>query len=123
MKKTIVILTLITGTLWLTQGCYYDKEEYLYPAGNCDTTAVTYAAKVAPIFQSNCYSCHNTSSALGSVILDTHAGAALVANDGRLMGTISHSSGFSPMPQGGNKMSDCNINIIKTWVDAGAPNN
>lgn len=123
MKKLFVILFFGAGLLWFSQGCYYDNEEYLYPAGNCDTATVTYTASVAPLLQSNCYSCHNTSSASGSVILDTHAGVANVANDGRLVGAISHASGFSPMPQGGNKMTDCNITIIKKWVDAGAPNN
>jgi hypothetical protein len=40
-----------------------------------------------------------------------------------LYGTISHSAGFLPMPQNGNKLSDCNITKIRLWVADGAPNN
>lgn len=40
-----------------------------------------------------------------------------------LVGNIRHDAGFNAMPQGGGKLTDCQIAIIKAWVDAGAPSN
>lgn len=40
-----------------------------------------------------------------------------------LVGNIRHDAGFPAMPQGGAKLDDCKIALIKAWVDAGAPNN
>jgi hypothetical protein len=44
-------------------------------------------------------------------------------NDGRLLGSIQHASGFSPMPEGSAKMNACNITKIRKWIQAGALNN
>jgi hypothetical protein len=105
-------------------GCYYDKEELLYPQqGSCNPVNVLYAADVKPILASNCYSCHSTQTALGNVVLDTHAGVQAVAANGKLAGAISHAPGFSPMPQGGSKLAECDIQKIKVWIAEGTKNN
>ena len=112
------------GTCLLTS-CYYDREDELYPQnGNCDTTGVTFSSTVVPLLQSNtCLSCHSGPSPSGSISLESYNSVRTVALNGKLFGVISHSAGFSPMPQGGTKMSTCSINRIKAWIDAGAPNN
>ena len=46
-----------------------------------------------------------------------------MALNGKLMGTINHASGFSAMPKGGAKLSNCQIAVVQKWVTAGAPNN
>jgi hypothetical protein len=46
-----------------------------------------------------------------------------VAANGRLVGVISHAAGYPAMPQGGPKLSDCEIARIRTWVRQGTPNN
>lgn len=119
-RGLIIILSAIALT-----SCYRDVEELLYPtSGNCDTSAVTYNNTVAPLLQSTgCVSCHSGGAASGNIVLDSYASVKAVALSGKLYGTISHSAGFSPMPQGGNKMSSCNINKIKAWIDAGSVNN
>ncbi len=104
-------------------GCYYDKEATLYPNAVCDSTNVTYSLKIAPIIQEHCLSCHAQSSSLGGgVVLEGYDNLKSYANGGLLVGTISYAIGFTAMPASG-KMSDCNIALIKKWVDAGAPNN
>ena len=105
--------------------CYHDVEEELYPqTGTCDTTNVTYVNTVAPLLQSNgCVSCHSGGAPSGNIALDTYNGVRTVAQNGKLYGAINHSAGFSPMPQGGSKMTSCNINRIKAWIDAGSNNN
>ncbi|MBZ5858687.1 c-type cytochrome [Flavihumibacter profundi] len=124
MKKIL----LITGTIILIfsfGSCYYDKAELLYPNINsCDTvTSITYTKVIVPIFQQNCYSCHGGNSPSGVIAMGTYANDKVLATNGKLMGSINHTAGFSAMPQGAAKLSDCNIAKIRKWVQAGSPNN
>lgn len=85
--------------------------------------AVSYSQHVVPLLQQYCYSCHLGSSPSGGIEMGTYATDKAIALNGKLYGTISYSSGFSPMPEGEPKLADCQINIIKRWVDDGAANN
>jgi hypothetical protein len=100
--------------------CYYDSEEYLYPQIGCDTINVTYSGSVAPILNDLCVSCHSSSS---SIKLDSYENVKIRVDNGSLIGTINHQSGFQPMPQGGAKLDDCRLTIISKWIENGAPNN
>jgi hypothetical protein len=104
-------------------GCYYDKEEILYPQTACDTTTVTYSSSVVPMLLSNCTSCHGGSAPSAGINLSAYAGVKAQADNGKLWGSISHAAGFSAMPKNAAKMSTCNLAKIKKWIDAGAPNN
>ena len=123
LNSTLHALPLVL--LFIFSACSDDNEEDLQPqqSQQCDTSAVTYSGTVAPILAANCYSCHRASIAEGGVILDNYAGVKEKASTGHLIGAITHAPGFSPMPQGGPKLSTCDIEKIKKWVDAGALNN
>ena len=84
---------------------------------------MTYAANIKPILQNACFSCHGNGLSQNGINFDTYSGVKAVADNGKLVGAITHASGFSPMPQSAPKLSDCNINKIKDWVNQGAPNN
>lgn len=122
MKKIkisfIILIISITG-------CYYDKENLLFPdSGNCDTSNSTFSTAVQPALQTyGCIGCHSGSAPSGNVLLNNYTNVKTYVQNGKLYGSITHSGGFSPMPQGGNKMSACAINKIKAWMDAGALNN
>lgn len=122
-RAGLTVIMLMSFVAFGLQSCYYDVEEELYPNELCDTTAVTFSGSIQPILARNCTTCHTGSSANAGIDLSTHAGAATVALNGRLVGAITHASGFTPMPQGASKLSECNINQIKLWVENGAPNN
>lgn len=89
----------------------------------CDTNNVAFAAHIQPIFDKYCKGCHSGSAAPLGIMLDSYAGVSAAANSGRLLGAIRREGGFAPMPQGGNKLSDCEIRQIEKWVDGGKPNN
>ncbi|ACU63798.1 c-type cytochrome [Chitinophaga pinensis] len=89
----------------------------------CDTVNMKYAADVLPILQANCYSCHGNGNVSGGVSLGSYASVKTQADNGNLVGTITHAAGYPAMPQGGAKLSDCNINKIKAWIARGAQNN
>jgi len=119
------VLLIAVFSLLLFSACYYDKADIVYPpATACDTTAVKYSTTVVPIFSRSCYSCHSgTAASGGGINLDTYSSVLLQVTRGRLIGAISHLSGYSAMPQGNAKLPDCEISKITTWVNAGAPNN
>lgn len=113
----------MTISAFAIAGCYYDKEDLLYNSA-CDTTNVTYSSTITGILNSyGCKSCHSGASASGNINLETYANVKARVTDGKLFGAINHSAGFTPMPDGSAKMNSCDINKVKAWIDAGAPNN
>ena len=86
----------------------------------CDTGGIKYGADILPIITANCYSCHANGIVNGDVSLDGYANLKNQANNGNLVGVITHASGYPPMPDNGGKLSDCEINKIKAWIAAGA---
>lgn len=109
-----------------------NEQDITNPPGNgggggggttCDTVNMKYATDVLPILQSNCYSCHGNGNVSGGVSLGSYASVKTQADNGNLVGVITHAAGYPAMPQGGAKLSDCNINKIKAWIARGALNN
>jgi uncharacterized membrane protein len=118
-------ILLITGILFFSS-CYYDNEEYLYGNAPCDISAVTYSVTVSNILATNCYNCHSTATGNasgGGIILDTYTKLKPYVTNGKLVGSINHAGGFSPMPKSATKLSSCDIQKIEAWVAAGAPEN
>ncbi len=123
MRACFIIAILLIISLFET-GCYYDKEELLNPGtAICDTAIVTFSGSVKPILTANCTSCHSNPDPPLGVLLDRYSCVKAQAINGKLIGVITHSPGFIPMPQNAMKLSDCNIAKIKKWVSAGAPDN
>ena len=121
--RTISYIILSFIVIASATGCYYDKEEILYPDSACDTTNVRYSTSVAPIISANCNSCHSGSSPSGGFNLDTYVALKVQADNQKLLKAINHEAGVSPMPKNASKLSNCNIAIITQWVAAGTPQN
>lgn len=123
MKKIIAI----AGLALVTAGCYNDKYDKLYPVGSvvCDTTTVTYTNDVKPILDAKCATagCHDAATAAGGYDLSTQVATKTSATDGKLVGTVNWTAGFSAMPKNQPKLSQCEINKITRWVNQGALNN
>ncbi|NTW25385.1 MAG: hypothetical protein HGA37_11850 [Lentimicrobium sp.] len=109
---------LLTIRKWIEQGA---KNNYC-DAG-CDTNNYAYASAIEPLINTYCKGCHNAAQASGGIRLDTYAAVKSAADNGSLYGAISHQQGYSPMPQGGNKLSECNITQVRKWIANGAPDN
>lgn len=105
--------------LWINQGA----KNTIDCGEACDENVFTYSAAVRPILDLHCVGCHGGATPDAGIDLTTYAGVKTVADDGTLVGAVSWAPGFSRMPKGGDKLSDCNINQITKWVNAGAPNN
>lgn len=114
--------------IFLLSACYYDNEENLNPEVNqaCDLNNVTYTATVKPILQASCYMCHSNTNAASSgngIKLENYTDVQNMAKNGKLLGAVKHQSGYKPMPLGGVKLNDCDINKLEKWVLNGTLNN
>ena len=112
------LLTVLCLSLFIT-AC--EKED---DGDSCDTSNVTYTNTVADILNNSCATagCHVTGNEMNAFFsLEGYANAAASAGFGRMVGSIKHEEGFSPMPKGGQKLDDCDINKIAQWVEDGAP--
>ncbi len=122
IEKSITLLIPVIILLGMNS-CYYDVEEELYPTLECDTNNISYSNDIVPILSTNCYQCHDTANNFGNITMDSHATLLVHVDNGRIEGAINHESGFSAMPQGLNKLLDCEIEKIESWIGDGAPNN
>ena len=123
MKKWFSSLCLLLVVLFVAISCSKKNEEELSVDAVCDTNNMTYSVNIQPILENFCYSCHGRGLSQNGINFDTYAGVKAVVDNGKLVGAITHASGFVPMPQSAPKLSDCNINKIKSWVASGAVNN
>jgi len=125
--RSIVYLALLIAIFGISS-CYYDKYTELYPISNqnCDTSAVTYKTTISSVMALKCNTCHSASAAAtfgGNIITDNYTNLQVLAANGRLYGSITFDPKYFAMPKDGNKLSACDISYIRTWINAGAPNN
>ncbi|MEM7370957.1 MAG: c-type cytochrome domain-containing protein [Bacteroidota bacterium] len=105
---------------WIRQGA----KNLACDLQNCDTISLSYATDIVPILQADCISCHTSGdNPGGEVILNTYAGVAEVAQDGSLLGSVAHWTGFSKMPRNADPLPDCDIIQLKRWIANGYKDN
>jgi hypothetical protein len=122
--SVLFLLAVVAGIVIPSlSGCYYDVEATLYPGqGVCDPTDFAYSTRVKPIVELHCLPCHSQAQGSGGIVLEGYINTRNEAVTGQFLCSIKQ-SGCTPMPKGSNKLSDCDINAVQAWVDAGAPQN
>lgn len=109
---------------WIAEGAQdKDCSSPIPGTKGCDTTNITYSGTIVPIFRYNCYGCHSTTQPQGNLDLTQYANVKKKVDDGRLLGSITHSIGFVPMPSKDIMLNNCYITQIRKWIESGAPNN
>lgn len=103
---------------WINQGAKNNQCK-----ASCDTSLYTFSGVVMPLINTYCKGCHNPASPGGGIDLSNYNAIKLVAGNGKLLGSIKHAPGYSAMPQGGNKLQDCQVRQVEKWIQAGANNN
>ncbi len=121
--RTIKFGIIMVMGILIVPSCYNDNYQDLYPSAPCDTTQVTYSVDVWPVLKAQCTGCHSGDSPGGNVALENYNDVVIVAKNGKLVGSVRHNPGYSPMPKDGAKLSSCKINKIEKWVNDGTPNN
>jgi len=105
---------------WIQQGA-----QDLHCDGGCDTTNVGFASSVKPLIDLRCKGCHGANNPGGGIKLTNYDEIKTAALDGGLYGTISHDPNYLPMPYpaGSAMMPQCEIDVIRIWIEDGALNN
>ena len=91
----------------------------------------SFQGEVGPIFRNRCNTCHNADKAKGGLNLETYASALQGGGSGkvvepgdpdssRLWELVSHQDQPS-MPPNAPKIPDPELDLIKRWIEAGAP--
>ncbi|MBK8700793.1 MAG: hypothetical protein IPN29_15120 [Saprospiraceae bacterium] len=120
VQRTIKWMLFVTVAI---TSCYYDNEETLYPSGQCVVENMSYTNDISSIIKNNCLVCHNSVSLKGNIDLEGYDKLKKYVDNGGLLGSIKHQSGYSPMPQNTSKLTDCQISKIEQWITQGALNN
>jgi cytochrome c553 len=125
MKCNLIALAACVAVIALS--CSKTSDDVLSSSAGgtpCDTTNMKYAADVVPILTAHCYSCHGKSTnTVSGIVLEGYANLKAMADNGNLIGVITHAPNFPAMPQNAPKLSDCNINTIRSWINNGTQNN
>ena len=120
MKNISRILCVLTAAVIIMSGCYYDKENLLYPGSTIDCTVVNARfTDVKPIILTKCATagCHNTASAAGGIVLETYA--QISSNASMIDQRVIKDKTMPPSAP----LSAADIATLKCWISAGSPNN
>jgi Cytochrome C oxidase, cbb3-type, subunit III len=105
---------------WIKQGA---KETQCNSTALAANEAVSYSKHIAPWLKTNCIVCHDGGSAGSGINLSTYDFAKFYGTNGQLLGTITHTKGYVSMPPLETKLPDCQIHLVKKWIDEGMKNN
>ncbi|RMG84439.1 MAG: hypothetical protein D6714_07880 [Bacteroidetes bacterium] len=92
------------------------------PDPDCDPADHSFSRNIFPTLQKKCVLCHNARFAQGEVVLDTYEAILEQVKTGALLGSVQKKEGVAPMPPEGMglSISECEINQIAKWIEAGA---
>src|SRR2546428_6264846 len=94
---------------------------------------VDFAKDIRPLFEQHCLKCHGPEKQKGGLRFDTKTGAFKTAESGekailpghasesRLIKLVSSTKDEDRMPSKGEPLSASQIDLLKRWIDAGAP--
>jgi hypothetical protein len=103
---------------WIVQGALNTTN----CAVSCDPLQFSYGITIRSILNNNCTGCHGAVSPGAGLDLTDYNTVKTITLNGRLLGSVNQQAPYKPMPPVG-KLSDCNIQQLTNWKNAGAPNN
>jgi mono/diheme cytochrome c family protein len=99
-------------------------------SGDALSGDVSFANDVLPIFESRCFSCHGGDKTEKGLDLKTYDSVMLGSQNGAVIsvGNADNSPLFmavssGKMPRRGPKLTPQQLDLIKKWINSGAPNN
>jgi hypothetical protein len=127
IKATNTTMCLSFAFVLLVTACAKDKSDQVVvlPVNSCESTTVSYATDINPIFLTNCAvsGCHDAATSAGGNNWETYTEVSTKIN--MIICAINHNSGCFPMPRpiGSPKLPDSTIQKIECWTEQGAQNN
>ena len=103
---------------WIDQGMLNNTCEV--SAADCVFEKMTFENDIKPIIEENCTGCHGGPKPKNGYDFTNPQKFKEIALTGDVYMAITHSEGVTAMPFKGDKLSDCDIKKIKSWIDNGA---
>lgn len=130
LRQVVVIIVVVVIWSALLVGYLALTDTSEAPAAAPEPTEVSFSGDVLPVLETRCQRCHGTGRAEAGLRLTSHAdvmagsdyGAVVIpgnAETSHLVEVIVSGE----MPLGGQKLPDTDVQTIRDWVDAGAPDN
>lgn len=106
-------------TDWILQGALNNSCE----AAGCDTSNVTYSMSIWPIMENKCQGCHTGASPQGGIPINNYNEVFALVSNGSLAAVVNHLPGYTAMPYNAAQLPQCQLDMIRIWIEGGAPNN
>ncbi|AFK05677.1 hypothetical protein Emtol_0162 (plasmid) [Emticicia oligotrophica DSM 17448] len=117
MKKVLILLQ-----IYLMIACQTKTIEKA-PCSFDNNKTVSFNQELMPLIKAKCLQCHDSKNHYDGIILETYNQVKENAQSGELYDSVVSINGAAPrMPKGG-QLTDCEVNIIKFWIQQGSLNN
>jgi hypothetical protein len=116
------IAFLVFGIIVLAMSCTDDDAVVVtnQPKVLCDSLDVLYTNDVKPILDgAGCTGGYCHGGGIGGYTISDYATTKTTASDPKFLKAIRHEAGASPMPKGGTKLTDSQIEKIECWIQNG----
>lgn len=124
-KNKLFFISILFVVYWIinSTSCTFLNEEELFKDIECDTINVSYS-DLTYIFTGICTNCHNeVFSYRDGIMMDSYIRVKSSINTGLVLPAINHAEGVPRMPNGMPKLSTCELDKIKAWINAGMVEN
>jgi len=101
---------------WILQGAQNNS------CVGCDTTNVTYQSQIGSLIATRCQGCHSGNNPDGGISLTNYNQVKNEALFGLLYDAVSHNGNATNMPYNSGQIPECEIDLIRIWIENGAPN-
>lgn len=127
-NNSLALIFASTVGLGVVRPTYADEKDA--PAA---AAKVNYVTQIEPIFRQHCQGCHQPAKAEGGLIMTNpnlllekggDSGVVVVpgkSGESHLIAEITPRDGKAEMPKGAPPLSDADIQLIRRWIDEGAP--
>jgi len=123
VKNQYNICLVIASLVLLTAlySCEYNVESELYPNSFCDTTRVAnFSIGVRSVLAEHCDQCHSGADPVAGFVIDTYETLEPFVSNGSFLCSITHGDGCLPMPDDAPKILECDIDLVRDWINSGA---
>jgi len=101
---------------WILQGALNNS-----CAADCDTSNVTYALGIQSLISAKCQGCHSGANPQGGLLLTNYSQVSVSALFGNMLDAVQHTGTATPMPFNSAQLPQCEIDLIRIWIENGAP--
>jgi len=102
---------------WISQGAQNNG------CSGCEFPVVSFSASVFPLVQNKCEGCHSGDDPAGGALITNYEEVKFLVDNDFFIQVINWEEGYEPMPYNGNKLQQCEIDMIQEWLDDGALDN